>query len=161
MSQNVDVVRQPDPPRGDGISSCSVTLMPWSAFPCAFDAAKYSGVPGQPSDLCYTDNSALTGELGATNLATNLTTDGYNNLFYGVLPQQLCDGVEVPHVEALLLTVDFRLASGRQFDRTYSFQIGQAVVSNLQCCCLHPVSLCMVDCDFAASVQFMKFLHWK
>jgi hypothetical protein len=131
MSQNVDVVRQPDPPTGDDISSCSVSLMPWSAFPCAFDAAKYSGVPDQPSDLCYTDRNTLSQEPRAASLATNLTTDGYNNLFYGVLPQQLCDGVEVPHIEALLLTIEFRLASGRQFDRTYSFQIGHAVVSNL------------------------------
>jgi hypothetical protein len=104
--------------------------MPWSAFPCAFDASKYSGVPDQPSDLCYTDSSTLSQQLGATSLATNLTTDGYNNLFYGVLPQQLCDGVEVPQVEALLLTIEFRLASGRQFDRTYSFQIGHVVVSH-------------------------------
>jgi hypothetical protein len=106
--------------------------MPWSAFPCAFDATKYSGVPDQPSDLCYTDSNTLSQELGAASLATNLTTDGYNNLFYGVLPQQLCDGVDVPQVEALLLTIEFRLASGRQFDRTYSFQIGHAVVSHPQ-----------------------------
>jgi hypothetical protein len=103
--------------------------MPWSAFPCAFDADKYTGVAGQPSDLCYTNGNMVDAELGGASLATNLTTDGYNNLFYGVLPQQLCEGVGMPHVEALLLTVDFRLASGRQFDRTYSFQIGHAVVS--------------------------------
>jgi hypothetical protein len=40
--------------------------------------------------------------------------------------------VDVPQVEALLLTIEFRLASGRQFDRTYSFQIGHAVVSHPQ-----------------------------
>jgi hypothetical protein len=136
LLQNVDVVRQPDPPTAADISSCSVSLMPWSAFPCAFDADKYTGLPGQASSLCYNDSSKAAVELGPAIFATNLTTDGYINLFYGVLPQQLCDGIEVPHVEALLITIDFRLASGRQFDRTYSFQIGHAVVRMSVMLCL-------------------------
>ncbi|WIA17670.1 hypothetical protein OEZ85_014473 [Tetradesmus obliquus] len=127
--KNVDVVRQPDPPTALDISSCTVNLMPWSAFPCAFDADQYAGLPGQASDLCYTNNSEVDAALGPSALARNLTTDGYNNLFYGVLPQQLCHGIEVPQVESLLLNVDFRLATGRQFDRTYSFQIGHAVAA--------------------------------
>lgn len=122
-------MRQPDPPTALDISSCTVNLMPWSAFPCAFDADQYAGLPGQASDLCYTNNSEVDAALGPSALARNLTTDGYINLFYGVLPQQLCHGIEVPQVESLLLNVDFRLATGRQFDRTYSFQIGHAVVS--------------------------------
>jgi hypothetical protein len=33
------------------------------------------------------------------------------------------------HFVQVLLTLDFRVAAGRQFDRTYVLQIGQAVVS--------------------------------
>lgn len=122
--------------------------MHWSPFPCSYDPEQYVGIPGQPTDVCYSDSAA------APPLARSLTTDGYNNLFHGVLPsswEQLCndgdtDGGAVgdadsssgsgwaapgpsPQVEQLLLTVRFRIARGRQFDRTYSFQLGSAVVS--------------------------------
>lgn len=126
--QNVDVVHQPQPPDDATLSSCSIILMPWSPFPCTYDS-KYSGIPGQKTQYCYTDSSKAGWEMGPNELSTNLTTDGYTNLFFGVLPQQLCSGVQNPDVVQLLLTTEFRIATGRQFDRTYTFQIGHAVVS--------------------------------
>ncbi len=99
--------------------------MPWSPFPCSFSAASFTGVPGQRSNFCYSS-----GEAGA--LTANLSTNGYNNLFYGSLPDanEIC-GIrgDRARLVKMLLTVEFRLAAGRQFDRTYSFQVGDVVVS--------------------------------
>lgn len=117
----------PQHPDGPDISSCSVTLMPWSPFPCAFNTTAYYGIPGQRSSYCYTDPSHASKDFGPTDLVKNLTTD-YPQ-FNGFMPQRLCQGIEMPEVVKLLLTADFRVAHGRQFDRAYSFLIGQATVS--------------------------------
>jgi hypothetical protein len=150
--QNIDVSRPVARPEGPGACSCQLTLMPWSPFPCSFDAAAYYGLPGHNvSSLCYSDpskgelRSAAAGvrqpgpaERGAPGssafaLARSLTTDGYLNLFHGSMPSDLaaaCGDAAAGggRPERLLLRFDFRLAAGRQFDRTYSFQIGHAVV---------------------------------
>jgi len=123
---NIDVVRPTPAPDAHGIGACNVTLMPWSPFPCSYNADAYTGVAGQRSNHCYGG-----GEGGA--LTANLSTNGYTNLFYGVLPartDRLCgEGwTDKTRLVRMLLTIDFRLAAGRQFDRTYSFQIGNAVV---------------------------------
>ncbi|KAF8056397.1 Peptide-N4-(N-acetyl-beta-glucosaminyl)asparagine amidase A [Scenedesmus sp. PABB004] len=105
---NIDVVQPVLPPAGE---SCSDVLMPWAPFPCTFDANRSTGVPGQPTDLC----------------GAGFSTDGYTNLFRGFMPDRLCSGGAA--VDKLLLTVDFRVANGRQFDRTYSYQFGSAVAA--------------------------------
>lgn len=46
VPQSIDATYQPQPPAAAG-SSCNVTLMPWSPFPCRYDATKVYGVPGQ------------------------------------------------------------------------------------------------------------------
>lgn len=120
--QNVDVTRVPQPPTGLDISSCSHELMPWSPFPCTYNTRVSRGIPGQPTNLCYKSLKPSN-----ANLAVNLTTDGYQNLYFGSMPDQLCS--QSNKAVKMLLTLDFRLAAGRQFDRIYSFQIGRAVVS--------------------------------
>jgi hypothetical protein len=44
------------------------------------------------------------------------------------------------HFAKVTLTVSFRVTAGRQFDRTYWFQIGKAVVSCQGSCCFCAVS---------------------
>ncbi|KAI8474167.1 MAG: hypothetical protein J3K34DRAFT_456983 [Monoraphidium minutum] len=135
--ESVDVAAPPRRPHGAGLDACNVTLVPWSPFPCRFDAARAEGVPSQPSDLCY------------SGAAANLTTDGYYNYYTARLPAgaytaaALCPrgwaggaagggkggGGGGARVRRLMLTVEFRLAAGRQFDRMYSLQIGAAVAA--------------------------------
>jgi hypothetical protein len=126
--QNLDVSPQPARPAGKGVRSCNVTLMNWSPFPCRFDANASTGLPGQKSNFCYTSGEG-------TKWAAKLATDGYSNVFEGYMPVDAaapCEGwAGSSRVERMLLHVDFRLAPGRQFDRTYSFQIGDAVVSSV------------------------------
>jgi hypothetical protein len=128
------------------MSSCSITLMPWSPFPCTYNTAAYTGVEGQnKTSGCYSQHSKP--QQQGYELARDLVTDGYTNLFHGWLPDAPCDVssssgssnssrksmAEGPgygrHFIKVLLTLDFRVAAGRQFDRTYWFQIGRAVVS--------------------------------
>lgn len=129
LLQNVDVVNVPLSPRGSDVANCSYELMPWSPFPCTYDANSSYGIPGQPTNLCYIDPAPEASQPpeASQNPAKNLTTDGYSNVYFGVLPKSLCS--EGSKVAKILLQLDFRLAAGRQFDRTYSFQIGRAVVS--------------------------------
>jgi hypothetical protein len=135
----VDVVQPIQQSKGKNLGSCNITLMPWSPFPCRYAPSKAEGVPHQQADYCFNSGSPSGHAKGgdAESLAVNLTTDGYNNLFFGRLPRNLydlCPGgwdAGEQKVRQLLLTVEFRLASGRQFDRMYSLQIGHAVVSVL------------------------------
>lgn len=159
LLQNVDVALTPvQAPTGDDVASCSVTLMPWSPFPCTYNTGTYKGVEGQnQTNYCYSKHTKP--DLPGFEFATDLTTDGYSNLFHGVLPDVPCargfsssgSSASSPlkqqpsnhvgaaatgqqpgyglHFSKVLLTVNFRVAAGRQFDRTFSFQIGRAVVS--------------------------------
>lgn len=134
-------------------------LCPGSAafFGCVLQV--YKGVEGQnKTNWCYSQRSKPAGAEYAN--ARDLVTDGYNNYFYGTLPDTPCGGgshvQRSPsqqgsgagsrgatgsgptqlagygrHFSKILLTVNFRVAAGRQFDRTYWFQIGRAVVSAL------------------------------
>jgi hypothetical protein len=112
-------------PAGKGVRSCNVTLMNWSPFPCRFDTNASTGVAGQQSNFCYSSGEG-------TQWAARLTTDGYTNTFSGYVPvdaSEPCGAAGAgSRVERLLLHVDFRLAPGRQYDRTYFFQIGDVVV---------------------------------
>lgn len=159
-AQNVDAAEKPlQPPVGAGVRRCRVTLMPWSAFPCTFDARAYSG---NATNLCYASAAERPSSEPEFALAQSLTTDGYTNVFAGAMPEQL--ECTLPAAVAampaggagarrgagrqqqagraragtpaygrrfrqVLLTLDFRVAAGRQFDRAYVLQIGQAVVS--------------------------------
>ena len=149
LLQNVDVAEVPPQiPTGAGVSSCSVTLMPWSPFPCTYNTAAYTGVEGQnKTSWCYSQSGKP--QQQGYELARDLVTDGYTNLFHGWLPDAPCDvsGSDGTgssssrrrsmdggpgygrHFTKVLLTMNFRVAAGRQFDRTYWFQIGRAVVS--------------------------------
>jgi hypothetical protein len=145
LPQNVDVAEVPArPSTGDNIASCSVTLMPWSPFPCTYNTAAFSGVEGQnKTNWCF-DQHTIPQEPGF-DYARDLVTDGYSNLYHGWMPDTPCghssssgssSGSEAgrapgygKHFAKVLLTLTFRVAAGRQFDRTYWFQIGRAVVS--------------------------------
>lgn len=164
LLQNVDLALAPiRTPSGDGVASCSVTLMPWSPFPCTYSTEAFKGVEGQnKTSWCYSKHSKSAA--AAYDNARDLTTDGYTNLFHGALPDTPCgDGSTgssrtaasgrqqqagsgsnsrpaTPAPAAarpgyshkftrVLLTVNFRVAAGRQFDRTFAFQIGRVVVS--------------------------------
>lgn len=101
---------QPIPP-----SECDMPLMHWSPFPCAFDAKQFNGTPGQSSDLC---SKALV-----------------NGQFRAVLPSPLCGPSPTGRMLAwrrqlsrVVLSLRFKVAGGRQFDRTYTMFIGDAVV---------------------------------
>lgn len=127
--QSVDAVYQPPPPT-DAASSCSVTLMPWSSFPCKYDTEKSYGVPGQAKkDYCYDNPSSADPALGNADLATKLKfkLGGMDGHFIGKMPSSLCPGVDNPAVVKLLVKVDFRVASGNQYDRSYVLKIGDAV----------------------------------
>lgn len=134
--QSIDATYQPQPPAAAG-SSCNVTLMPWSPFPCRYDATKVYGVPGQKKiDYCYENPSAADPSLGSAGLAQKLKfklggADGY---FLGLLPSSLCPGLtagqtagQTVDVVKLLVNIDFRVASGIQYDRGYMFKIGEAM----------------------------------
>lgn len=136
-------------PTGHNIASCSATLMPWSPFPCTYSTEVLQGVEGQnKTNWCF-DQHTVPQEPGF-EYARDLVTDGYSNLYHGWLPDTPCghsgtssagsssssSGAErAPgygkHFAKVLLTLNFRVAAGRQFDRTYWFQIGRAVVSIL------------------------------
>jgi hypothetical protein len=83
---------------------------------------------------CYKDPSTADPALGSTDLAKKLKyklggADGY---FLGVLPSTLCPGAGSPEVLKILVTIDFRLASGIQYDRSYAFKIGDVMVSECE-----------------------------
>ena len=94
---------------------CTVRLMRWSPFPCSFNASQLIGIPGVPSNLC-------TNELS-------------NGQFLGAMPSldRACfpsndkNGRQILSVK---LSLRFKVAQGRQFDRTYSMYIKNSVVSD-------------------------------
>lgn len=135
----MDVVPPVIAPSGKGVEACTTELMPWSAFPCSYDPTTSYGIPGQPVSYCYNVTNG-TGPRPAPvpepgfdeSLATSLTTDGYNNIYIGRLPERaLCGPVNRAgsSIIALHLVIEFRIASGRQFDRTYTMQLGDAVAA--------------------------------
>jgi hypothetical protein len=73
---------------------------------------------------CYdktTNTGTLDPALGdytlATRLTYNRTIDFFDGRYEGKLPAQLCDGVAQPDIAKLLLTANFRIAGGIQYDR--------------------------------------------
>jgi hypothetical protein len=80
---------------------------------------------------CYDNPSSADPALGNADLATKLKfkLGGMDGHFIGKLPASLCPGVDSPEVVKLLVKVDFRVASGNQYDRSYVLKIGDAVVS--------------------------------
>ena len=103
-------------------SECDVPLMRWSPFPCAFDAKQFNGTPGQPSDLC--------------------SAELVNGQFRAALPSPLCrpppTGEEKRarrwQLSRVVLSLRFKVADGRQFDRTYTVFIDDAVVGAWAAC---------------------------
>jgi hypothetical protein len=150
--QNVDVAEVPiQTPAGDTVSSCNVTLMPWSPFPCTYNTETYKGVEGQnKTNWCYSKQTRP--QEPEYEYAQDLQTDGYSNIYHGSMPDTPCGSTSSSsssssgssnggrqaaaaspgygrHFAKVTLTVSFRVAAGRQFDRTYWFQVGKAVVS--------------------------------
>jgi hypothetical protein len=117
--------------------------MPWSPFPCTYSTEAFKGVEGQnKTNWCF-DQHTVPQQPGF-EYARDLVTDGYSNLYHGLMPDKPCghssssssSGSGAGHAPGygkhfvkVLLTLTFRVAAGRQFDRTYWFQIGRAVVS--------------------------------
>lgn len=93
----------------------------------------------QRCSYCYENPSAADPSLGSAGLAQKLKfklggADGY---FLGLLPSSLCPGLtagqtagQAVDVVKLLVNIDFRVASGIQYDRGYMFKIGEAMVSS-------------------------------
>ena len=109
-----------DEPWGNqhSIKHCTVPLMPWSPFPCKFDPSVYNATPGQPTDLC--------------------TKELTNNGFLGTMPNldRACfpDGSKGGRqLLGAKLGLKFKVAMGRQYDRSYSMFISDAVVSSQYC----------------------------
>jgi len=100
------------------IKHCTVPLMPWSPFPCKFDPSVYNATPGQPTDLC--------------------TKELTNNGFLGTMPNldRACfpDGIKGGRkLLGAKIGLKFKVAMGRQYDRSYRMFISDAVVSSQYC----------------------------
>lgn len=96
------------------VRKCTAQLLPWSPFPCKFDPSVFNATPGQPTDLCTKELS--------------------NEDFLGTMPNldKTCFPANNKMGRQLLgakLSLNFKVAQGRQYDRSYSMYINNAIVS--------------------------------
>ena len=107
-------------PSGPGAQDlgCKVSLMPWSPFPCTYDTTKYNGTSGQRINYCDQSHLFVTGRYHADlPHVTAACSPSFNRKLRG--------GARLHKV---VLALNFKVAEGRQFDRTYNVFINDAVV---------------------------------
>ena len=103
-SQSIDIIPSIHLPRG---FDCLVELMPLTPFPCNFDNLTFDGIQGQPSDLC--------------NSRTH--PDRYESII-----SSPCTAAS-SGVGRAVLRLFFFVAEGRQFDRTWTAVIDEALIA--------------------------------
>lgn len=102
-SQSIDITHQPSPFDSD----CRIELMPPTPFPCKFDNLSFTGIPGQPSDQCN----------GRTSVYR------YDSLIRSECMQKN------KVIKRAVLSLYFSVAQGRQFDRTWTVMIDEALIA--------------------------------
>lgn len=120
------------------VRKCTVQLLPWSPFPCKFDPAMFNATPGQPTDLCTKE----------------LSTED----FLGTMPNidQICLKMGRQLLGAKF-SLKFKVAQGRQYDRSYSMHIKNAIVSPTVFS-YAPVST-VLSPFFDSSISIQTFAH--
>ncbi|GAX85290.1 hypothetical protein CEUSTIGMA_g12707.t1 [Chlamydomonas eustigma] len=119
-SQSVDVTRPVLPFKNTmQLPTCTIELMPWSPFPCTYDTSRYNGTPGQLADLC-TEQLKAGGQF--QSVIPRFPRSCYPNRFQGNKVSKLV-------IKQASIMVQFKVADGHQFDRTYSTYINDSVIA--------------------------------